>query len=113
MPHVFGELAVRLLFKKELGTSVARERAKRATRAKLPVECPTQAYFCTFLGGAGGTFLKRVGNERRARASEASYAREALSRMPDANRSFHIPSGIRVANPSDPYFQRASAMAYL
>ena len=45
-------------------------------------------------------FFKRFWNERCARASEASYAREALSRMPDSNRSFHI----GVASPSNSCF---------
>ena len=36
-------------FSKGLGTSVARERAKRATRAKLSFECPTQIDLSIFL----------------------------------------------------------------
>ena len=40
-----------------LGTSVARERAKRATRAKLSVECPTSTDHSIFLSALAWQFL--------------------------------------------------------
>ena len=61
---------------------------------------------CAFL------FL-RIGNELRARASEASSAREALSRAPDSNQLFYIHFRICVGNPSNLCFERTSAKAYL
>ena len=67
----------------------------------------------SYLAVSGGTFafFKRIGNERSARASEASYAREALIRMPDSNRSFHIPCRVRVASSSNSCSARAPARA--